>query len=167
MQPHHPFLGPTAEEKFSSFNGNVESRKSALGKSANQNESLHVWEALQNNNISIGTVARAYRESLEEVLPHVKRLVDQIEGKTVVTSDHGNLLGEKPHWINFPKKSRYGHPDFSTSEPLVKVPWLEMPFENRRKIKKDQPKHDSLSDTELADEDNDVSERLEALGYKE
>ncbi|WP_076431619.1 sulfatase-like hydrolase/transferase [Haladaptatus litoreus] len=167
MQPHHPFLGPTAEDKFSAFNGNVGSRKSALGESANSTESLHVWEALQNNSISIETVSKAYRESLEEVLPHVRKLADEIEGKTVVTSDHGNLLGEKPHRINFPEKPRYGHPDFSTAQPLVKVPWLEMPFKTRRKIKRDRPEHASVSNQGGSDDNNSVNQRLEALGYKE
>lgn len=163
MQPHHPFLGQTAEENFSTFNGNAKSRKAALGESANT-DTTHVWEALEKDKVSVETVTKAYAESLKEVLPHVEELVEQLDGKTVVTSDHGNLLGEKPHRINFPKKPRYGHPDFSTADSLVKVPWLELPFENRRQIKRDTPNQESTPQPDSPNED--IDQRLEALGYK-
>lgn len=59
-----------------------------------------------------------YRNNLETVLKYVSRLVDNLEGKTVVTSDHSELLGEN---------GRYGH---STAHKkcnlLHEVPWLEI-----------------------------------------
>lgn len=58
----------------------------------------------------------AYKENLNIVLEQVSHLLDNISGKAVVTSDHGELLGER---------GCYGH-DLEIRVPaLVEVPWFE------------------------------------------
>lgn len=57
---------------------------------------------------------KAYEKNLEQVLEHVEELSNILEGKTVVTADHGDLLGEN---------GLYGHPGNSNLKVLRKVPW--------------------------------------------
>lgn len=49
----------------------------------------------------------AYKKNLVSVLKEVQRLVDDLEGKIIVTSDHGEALGEDgiylhPIGVNIP-----------------------------------------------------------------
>ena len=56
------------------------------------------------------------------VLSHIKELISIFSGSTIVTSDHGNLFGERPH-ILYPFRE-YGHPRGLYVDELVLVPWL-------------------------------------------
>lgn len=58
-----------------------------------------------------------YENSLVFALQHIQKLVKELEGKTVITADHGEAHGE------------YGvrdHPHSVYIEPLVKVPWFKV-----------------------------------------
>ncbi len=59
-------------------------------------------------------VKKAYRENLVRVLDSLETLIPKLSGKIVLTSDHGELLGES---------GRYGH-DFESQKTLVEVPWF-------------------------------------------
>lgn len=59
-------------------------------------------------------VREAYRENLDLALAEVARLLDAAPGRTVVTADHGELLGEGGRW---------GHATGARPE-LVEVPWF-------------------------------------------
>lgn len=59
---------------------------------------------------------RAYESNLKEVLKCVARLVKHLPGKTVITADHGELLGEKNEW---------GHRPYYHVPQLVEVPYFE------------------------------------------
>lgn len=59
-------------------------------------------------------VEKAYRENLRIALDSVEKLLPSLRGKTVITADHGELLGEK---------GRFGH-DFDGGEVLETVPWF-------------------------------------------
>lgn len=61
-------------------------------------------------------VKEAYRENLSRALDSVKELIGSMEGKCVITSDHGELLGES---------GRFGH-DLEARTELVDVPWFEV-----------------------------------------
>ncbi len=65
---------------------------------------------------------RAYVNNLKLVLPYVKKLVNVLPGKTVVTADHGEAFGEKLHPL-LPIRV-YGHLPEIRIPALVKVPWL-------------------------------------------
>lgn len=58
-----------------------------------------------------------YQRNLREVLEAVSNLVDSLEGKTVVTTDHGEAFGENGTWE---------HPIETHIPVLVEVPWLEI-----------------------------------------
>lgn len=63
------------------------------------------------------TMMRYHRENMEKALRHVERLVEEMDGTVVVTSDHGEAFGERGVW---------GHDVETHIQPLVKVPWLEI-----------------------------------------
>lgn len=102
------------------------------------------------------TVWQAYGETLNRALPAVERLLDGLNGKSVVTADHGNMIGERAS--PFPIRE-WGHPRGVYTEELVKVPWLVIDDE-RREIRFENPVN---AETDPADEE--VEKRLEDLGY--
>ncbi|QGA81061.1 hypothetical protein [Candidatus Nanohalobium constans] len=61
-------------------------------------------------------VKQYYTEDLRLALEQVEKLVEQLEGKIIVTSDHGELLGE----------GGWGHSIGRKEKELVEVPWLEV-----------------------------------------
>ena len=79
----------------------------------------------------------------------MSRLAEKVEGKTVLTSDHGNAVGE---WRT------YGHPCGRYHLSLVTVPWFEPKFDSRRTVREGEL---TMNQTTT----NDVTQRLEDLGY--
>jgi len=136
MQPHEPFL--------SDFGQKVSRRLCWAG---NQ---YHLP-----NDISITDLERAYQENLELVLEEVYDLVEEIDGKIVVSADHGELLGERLYPIPI---RGFEHPASIYEDELLEVPWLIIDGP-RRSVTSDPPN----SSGEIA---SDVAQkRLEDLGY--
>lgn len=140
VQPHAPFLG----EDRDAFPDVVRERE---------------W--VTEPNITPELVRRAYRENLEIVLDSVTRLLDNIDGRIVVSADHGELLGERVWPIGF---RQYGHPSGLHHPKLVNVPWHVTADgqDGRREIVAEMPIE---SNTETDGEQ--VREHLRALGYHE
>lgn len=167
IQPHHPFLGPTAESDLPTVDGNEHARSEAEGDDAPASERDHVWRRVAAGEVDIETVERAYRETLEQTLPHVEWLLSRLPGRTVVTSDHGNLLDEPAYGIASFGTRRHDHPIYATADPLVNVPWLVVEGETRKTVTPEPPV--SRSETDRIDtnpSDEVIEDRLEALGYK-
>jgi len=147
LQPHYPFVGadtrPFHEEDAFMRPGEFGSwTRVAMGQI--DTTRTEVWEA--------------YYGCLEYVLKSIAPLVETLRGKTVVTSDHGNLLGERA----FPVPIReWGHPRGLHVRNLVTVPWLVTEGDERREIVAEPP--DTESQTEA--DDSTVEERLAQLGY--
>lgn len=153
MQPHYPFIGEVGQQ----INQGGIGRRDETGEVVERANEGDIWRKLQFRlgDISQSSVWDAYRENLELVLNEVEALLDDIDGKTVVSSDHGNLVGE---WIGPIPSRGYGHPPKIYVDELVTVPWLIIPG-NRRTISSDPPvERERL-------EDNVVADRLTALGY--
>lgn len=144
MQPHYPFIGPTGRElsEQATFVPNP--------------KNLSVWEQLFAGKVDDDTVRQAYEENLSVVLPEVKRLLNSIKGKPVITSDHGNLFGQKVCWLPI---RIHGHPSGIHHPELTAVPWVELSYEQRRDIKT----ADEVADVDISSDD--VEERLSDLGY--
>jgi hypothetical protein len=155
MQPHYPFIGDLSAE-IGQHSGFEYTYRRVTGKEASRDNPT-VWERLKYDDLSQGLVWDAYRENLEIALPYVQELVDILDGKTVITSDHGNMLGERP----FPLASRiYGHPKKVRCKQLCQVPWLICEYDTRKKIKgSDQGMSTELEKSEI------VTDRLADLGY--
>jgi len=93
IQPHTPYITKSKE-----FNDSINF------------SALFPDKTIKNK---LGEVKKAYRENLRAVLKELKEL--NLEGKTVISSDHGELLGE--HGLFFHLKGVY-------FKELVEVPWL-------------------------------------------
>ncbi|MFC6723325.1 hypothetical protein ACFQE1_02725 [Halobium palmae] len=152
MQPHFPFIGKLG--RTLDYKGIEPSRNGE-----NWDERPHPWFTLLHDSTDDREgIIEAYKENLDVVLPYVERLLDSLSGKTIVTADHGNLLGE---WT-FPIPVRaYGHPRGLHKRELIKVPWVEVESAERRSVTTEPPvEHEEI--------DQDVlKERLADLGYHE
>jgi hypothetical protein len=98
----------------------------------------------------------AYRENLRMVLKEVRELVRYLAGRIIVTSDHGELLGEK---------GRYSHFGGSDDPLLTGVPWLVIEKKDREEpgvtdVGKVHPATGSGGEDEAR-----IKARLKALGY--
>ena len=156
MQPHHPFI---CDNFGSSINttGYEKNRGQILGDNTAEDETT-VWDLLEAGEIDKETVWEAYDENLELVLPHVEKLVTEMKERTIVTSDHGNLVGERIAPFGRPM---YGHPFNVYTEELLTVPWLVIEGDRRKEV------HNKGTQCAANGQDNIVSERLADLGYTE
>jgi len=149
MQPHRPYLGETAEQ--------LRERIDLVGY-RNEGEGLQIWGAAKQGDVSVSEVRRAYTDSLNIVLSEVDRLLSEISGKSVITADHGEMLGEKI----LPFTSRvWGHSEGFSLPELRTVPYFTIEDGTRRDIKRDEPTSDDGLHEDI------VTKRLDALGYKE
>jgi len=114
MQPHIPFIGDFGRHKIGVYDGVTKGRNRALGNEYSPNEEPYVL--LEQGKIETDTAKKAYRENLRLTLSAIKPLLSELDGKTVVTSDHGELLGE----------NGWGHYIGGKEDKLLEVPWLEV-----------------------------------------
>lgn len=150
MQPHRPYLGPTADR--------LREQVDLIGY-RNQGDGLQIWGAVKERKVTQSDIKKAYSETLDIVLESVQKLLDDIDGKTVITSDHGEMLGERVT----PITSRvWGHSEGFDTEILRTIPWHIIDAEQRRNIVKDPPIN---TDQEL--DQQEVTDRLRSLGYTE
>lgn len=112
LQPHRPFL--TSDIGFSEgFRDNP-------------------WKALGQGKIEREAIWSAYRENLEVVVDDALDLLEWLPGRNVLTSDHGNLLGESPRYLPI---RLYGHPGGVRVPELVEVPWVLKESDERPTIR--------------------------------
>jgi len=137
LQPHHPFIGETKIEDIGQENKNP-------------------YYLFAKGKIKESTIREAYKDNLKAVLPSVKKLVDELAGKTVITADHGEAFGAKiPFW---PVKI-YGHSGPRIKE-LIEVPWLIIEKTPRKKIIKGEKRQKPL----IIDE-KQIEDDLQIPGY--
>jgi hypothetical protein len=148
IQPHYPFIGSETE---------FDKRHLVAPDTGERN----VWYQLMTGALDIEreTVWQLYVENLDRALPHVEELLTTVEGRTVVTADHGNMVGERA--FPFPIRE-WGHPRGIYTEQLVRVPWLIHDNGPRREVIAGQPE----SRGEDIEEET-VADRLKHLGYTE
>lgn len=139
VQPHYPFLDES--KRFPLHEGNF-------------------WDKVFRGEIegSFDEFWDAYAETFDKAWEEVEKLIEQLDGKTVVTSDHGNVFGERVSPI--PMKE-WGHPQGIYDEKLVKVPWLVIEGDERREIVKGEPEESEDYDEE------EIKSQLADLGYGE
>ena len=154
MQPHYPFIGELADEIGDHSGYELSYREVTEGKASR--DAPTVWDRLKRGELSQELVWNAYQENLELTLPHVRELIKQFGGKTAVTSDHGNLVGEQP----FPLSNEiYGHPMGIRHRHLCRVPWFVVEDEERKEIVEEETSEQSVGMSKT------VSDRLSDLGY--
>jgi len=107
------------------------------------------WEQVKDGSVPAEDVIEAYRENLEIVLEELNLLLTNVNADNVViTSDHGNYLGEK---------DRYGHPRYHIHPAVREVPWWETSATDEQTHRPDIEEEDVVSSTR--------QDQLEALGY--
>lgn len=85
---------------------------------------------------TVADVRRAYRENLELVLDAVEDLLPELVGKTVVTADHGTMLGERHHFLPV---REYGTHRGIYNDYLTEVPWHVVVEGSRKRVTNDPP----------------------------
>jgi len=146
IQPHYPFL--CDEAVFDDSQAFL--RQDEVGS----------WHQVMTGELSVSanSVWRAYRATLDRALPSVERLLEELDGKVVVTADHGNMVGERARPVPVVE---WGHPAKVYTEQLVKVPWLVHQGETRREVTEAASEEKTLDTNEAV-----VEQRLEDLGYR-
>ncbi|MFC7070816.1 hypothetical protein [Halobaculum lipolyticum] len=134
LQPHYPFVFADSDL----LEGHEPSHE-GLG--------WTIWDSLREGRISHEDCWRAYQQNLEGVLEVAMDLATDLPGRTVITSDHGNAMGEKPWWSPV---ELYNHPHDVWHPVLYEVPWAVI---------------DGTNTSEGGDESDSVQDRLAALGY--
>ncbi|WP_136689050.1 hypothetical protein [Halorhabdus amylolytica] len=150
IQPHYPFIESSMKED----KGHLD--KAHLD-DADQGLSLWSKKMLGNTEITKEEIWEAYTENLERAFPSVKKLMSELNGRTVVTSDHGNMVGEPSYPIPI---RDWGHPAGIYTEKLTKVPWHIYEKNPRREIITGESKREEQKVPEET-----VENRLEDLGY--
>lgn len=140
MQPHQPFVDSDLPGSF-----------------WNVDESP--WTALRREGVDEAAILDAYADNLRIAYPVARRLGRDLTGKSVITADHGNMLGERV-WP-FPVRD-FGHREGIYTPENVRVPWDELPFETRKSIRAEATAADATDDGDVS---ADVTDRLADLGY--
>jgi hypothetical protein len=141
LPPHTPYVGKTADTYLPDY----EEQHGILPE-------FREWD------IPDEILLKSYQENMDRVIPQIRRLLNSLNGKTVVAADHGELLGDRVSPI--PMKE-YGHYSGLYVDKLMEVPWHEYESGDRRKITYGEPE---AGDTQI-DMDS-INERLKELGYK-
>jgi hypothetical protein len=146
LQPHFPFI--TDETEFDKQTPDP-----------SEDDTRQFWHQLFLGDLSISreTVREAYKDNLRAAIKPVKELLTTLQGKNIVTSDHGNMIGESSAPIPI---KEWGHPKYTYTEELLRVPWLVYENGERKRISPDEPGRKE------AVADDVVTNRLEDLGYK-
>lgn len=137
MQPHHPYVTERGRDLIPPKMG--------------------MTRAILSSECSRDTLRDIYQENLELALKDVRRLLNELQGKSVVTADHGELLGDRSYPLPY---REYGHPRGTYVEDLVKVPWIVHTNGERKTITSEAPENNTDVDSDA------VERRLKDLGYK-
>jgi hypothetical protein len=153
MQPHYPFIGETGRRRFN-YN------KTGVGPQTRDGGSEKFWDTVGTkiNDVPEAVIWKAYEENLRLVLTHVERLLTDINGRSIVTSDHGEMIYE--HAWPVPVITN-GHPGQLYVPELTRVPWHVYTNGDRREITTGSQLADKASDFD----DKSIKNRLEDLGY--
>ena len=130
LQPHFPSLGETGRAIF-------------------ELDDLW-WKQIKRGDITREAARQAYLENVDIAIEHARRLVPELDGKTVITADHGEMFGR---W------GVYEHPPEMFVPGLVKVPWFTCQFAERKRIEA------GIEGVGPAEETPEVRDRLADLGY--
>jgi hypothetical protein len=105
MQPHLPFINYS----FSDFD-----MRSAI---ISDSKGDKTWDLAMKGELDRKELIDAYKDNLEVVKPHAEEIGEKLDGKTIISADHGTFLGEN---------GLYKHPPKSSTKILRKVPWDEI-----------------------------------------
>jgi hypothetical protein len=101
LQPHHPFVG-----------------EETLNTSEHQNDVLNSmdWRPVLDE-LDVVQIKDSFQKNLELTLNEIEKLNTELDSRTIITADHGEMYGEY---------GLYGHVPALYSKQLTKVPWCEI-----------------------------------------
>ena len=158
MQPHFPPL----DRQFEHDTG-IDGLRRAARDNLPFNRVLDttVEYLLEIRELNLNEVWDAYKRNLAIVLSWVEKLIPDLSGKTVITSDHGNMFDERAG-ILFPFKMS-GHKKNFHVRQLVTVPWLIISSQGSSH---DVQKSSTAAETgNTLEDDEKIKDRLRKLGY--
>lgn len=149
-QPHAPWLGKTGVKELLKYVDEREVLQSGVAGKSNYPSPAYFARRVMDGTIPRREFKKAYEDNLKFALEEVAKLVPWLKGRIVVTSDHGELLGES---------GAYFHSGNLNFPALRIVPWLE--------VKESRITRKSLDTEEngLTTENVEVEKRLKQLGY--
>lgn len=150
MQPHAPYIGDFGIE----LNERVQFGKHHPDLDGYKIPDIGIAGAVKTGQITESELRQAYVENVEIVLKHAEKLVSELNGKSVVTADHGEMLGERVFL-----HSEYGHRPYLYTPELRIVPWFICEYKTRKQITEDPPKEFSRLNEQIR------KDHLESLGY--
>lgn len=159
-QPHVPYIGETRltpDDEFYSDSAVKEGGIRHLLAEDLDRPTQRIYRQIQAGRISDAELRQAYVDNLAHVLEEVTRLVRHLDCPVVITSDHGEHLGED---------GRYLHEADSSS--VRRVPWFVVDESETRE--KPIPDRFAAGDYRPPDPDpsnEELRDRLADLGYFE
>ncbi len=97
-------------------------------------------------------IIRYYEQNLEEVLGWVRKLLPYLDGKVVITSDHGEAFGEDGIWWH----------EYREDNPvLLEVPWFEVDMDKYEEVEEEI----EVVRGEDEEKEDKIKKKLEKLGY--
>jgi hypothetical protein len=156
MQPHYPFIDRPSLN-YADYGYDFSDLGMETNRNNNHDDITKVWDALAAGLVTEEDVWEGYSHNLEVVLSEVETVLDAIDDRIIVTSDHGNMFGG--HQWPVPLRT-YGHPPNLRLMGLVRVPWVVV--DGDRRTITDDGVHSSSSAT-----NEEIRAQLTDLGYAE
>jgi hypothetical protein len=141
MQPHFPFIGGT---QFGHLGQDAFNIGSGEGK--------NVWRMIESGTVNSEEAIEAYYDNLRYVFEFVKTLLENVDGRVIISADHANALGEWNMW---------GHRAYVPFRAVREVPWDERDCVDKVTYEPDV----GLADLRDDETTEDINERLRSLGY--
>jgi hypothetical protein len=138
LQPHTPQVGRISQ------------------KLSNRDPDVSYLSMIRAGIVSDSEYREAYIENARLAISEAIDLAHELNGRTIITSDHGELLGERMWPIRI--KECFHH-DIRRPE-LTDVPWLIIDRGSRRRVTASSPR------TSESVDDREIQNKLEALGYR-
>jgi hypothetical protein len=148
VQPHYPF---------------VEAPELSTDHLRNGADGRDIWGQLLFGDLdrSPAELWDAYRRNFQLVQPAVEELLAALQGRSVVTADHGNMFAERAYPIPI---REWGHPPGVYTRQLVEVPWLVHERGARKAVVAEDPAAAAGEEEPSAAV---LTDRLRHLGYVE
>lgn len=128
MQPHRPPIDENGQLiQCSGWSPSTIDTESIEGYNSS---TPSFWSLLQNKELNRDDAWHAYVKGLMYILEKVEEFNQEIDGKTIITADHGVMFGEQP--FAFLSSDHYGGGAYGPQ--TMEVPWFSLPYIERRRI---------------------------------
>jgi hypothetical protein len=156
MQPHTPFISEWGRDMIGIHSGNEQVRQLVLNDESNA-DSPNPYAMTKAGEITRDELIQGYKDNLRFVLRYIRELLTNLEGKTIISADHGELLGERA-WPYLWRK--YQHPPL-LAEKLLEIPWTIIEDGERKRVQSEVGKNSRSQRTA-----SNIEQRLRHLGYR-